>query len=195
MEREFFMEIGNAEIEAGTAAIKSSKLLQLASGSIYDENSVPHAVHDSAIGALEDVVEQIRPAPLLVAYHWKFDVPRILRAFPKARVYSGKQDEDDWNAGKIPILLLHMQSAHGLNLHKVCRDVFFYSYTWSAENWQQMIERVGPARQAQAGKKQVVRVWYSKARGTIQSEVIESNMKKITIEQALKRARARRNSV
>jgi len=58
--------------------------------------------------------------------------------------------------------------------------------------WQQMIERVGPARQEQAGKKEVVRVWYAKAIGTIENDVIESNFRKITVEQALKRARARR---
>jgi hypothetical protein len=84
-----------------------------------------------------------------------------------------------------------MHSAFGLNLHKPCRDVFFYTYVWSGEMWQQMVERVGPARQAQAGKKAAVRVWYAAAKGTIDHDVIDSNFRKITVEQALKRARAR----
>jgi hypothetical protein len=190
MEREFFLEIGDEEIEAGTAAIKSSKLLQMASGSVYDGDSEPHGVHDAKVEALKDIVEQIN-RPLLVAYQWRFDVPRILRAFPEARLYS-REHEADWNAGKIPIMLLHMQSAHGLNLHKPCHDVCFYSFSWSAESWQQMVERVGPARQAQLGTGRVVRVWTIRARGTIDADVVDSNAHKISIEQALKRARAAR---
>lgn len=190
MEREYFLEIGDEEIEAGTAMVKSSKLLQMASGSIYDSKSDAHAVHDAKIEALGEIIEQI-DSPLLVAYQWRFDLPRILKAFPKAKLYS-----DDivaaWNAGRIPVLLLHMQSAHGLNLHRPCHDVCFYSYNWSAENWQQMIERVGPARQAQLGLARVVRVWIIKAKGTIDTDVVDSNMQKITVEQALKRARAQR---
>ena len=50
-------------------------------------------------------------------------------------------------------MLLQEQSAFGLNLHEPCRDIFHYSYTWNAELWTQMIERVGAARQVQAGKK------------------------------------------
>lgn len=192
MERDYFLDVGDAEIEAGTAAIKSYKLLQLASGSIYDENTEPHAVHDAKIGALEDILEQIAPEPLLIAYYWRFDVPRILKAFPKARVYSGKKDETDWNAGKIPMMLLHMQSPHGLNLHGPCHDVCFYSYRWDAEGWTQMLNRVGATRQAQIESKRIVRVWSIRARGTIDADVIESNEGKITVEQALKRARAQR---
>jgi hypothetical protein len=194
MEREYFLEIGDAEIEAGTAAIKSSKLLQMAAGSIYDAQSEPHPVHEARIAALEDILTEIHPQPLLVAYQWRFDVPRILKAFPKARVYAGKQDEEAWNRGDVPMMLLHMQSAHGLNLHGPCYDIAFYSYNWSAENWQQMIERVGPARQAQLGSKRVVRVWTIRARGTIDADVVDSNDRKISVEQALKRARARRKN-
>jgi SNF2 family DNA or RNA helicase len=196
MEKDFFLRLTDAEIEAGTAAARSTKLLQIASGSIYDENTAPHPIHDAKLEALTDILDQIAPKPLLVTYWWKFDVPRILKAMASARiaarVYSGQRDEDDWNAGKIRVLLLQEQSAHGLNLHAPCHDVCFYSYTWNAEYWQQMIERVGPARQAQLGLKRVVRVWSIRAKGTIEADVVESNERKISVEQALKRARARR---
>lgn len=194
MEKDFFLEIGDAEIEAGTAAVKSTKLLQMSSGSVYDDNDVAHAVHAAKIGALEDIMDQIAPEPLLVAYYWRFDVPRILRAFPKARVYSGKRDENDWNAGKIKMMLLHMQSPYGLNLHGPCHDVCFYSYRWDAEAWTQMLNRVGATRQAQLESKRIVRVWSIRSRGTIDADVIDSNFKKLTVEEALKRARARRNT-
>jgi SNF2-related domain len=196
MEREYFMEIDDAQISAGTAMVKSIKLLQLCAGSIYDGDTNPHHVHDGRLEVLDDVLDQITPEPLLVSYWWRTDVPRILRHLDKrgikARLYAGQKDEDDWNAGKIKVLLLHEQNAHGLNLHGPCRDILHYSYTWSGELWAQMIARVGPVRQAQAGKKCVVRVWYAKAVGTIESAVIDSNLGKISVENALKRARAQR---
>ena len=196
MEKEFFLQLPDAEIEAGTAAIKSSKLLQMCAGSIIDtETEQTHAVHECRLEALDDVLDQIEPEPLLVSYWWKSDPPRILEHLKKrkiaARLYKGKQDEADWNARKFRVMLLQEQSAFGLNLHGPCRDIMHYSYTYNAELWQQMVERVGPARQAQAGKKAVVRVWYAQAKGTIDADVIDSNFRKITVEQALKRARAR----
>jgi SNF2 family DNA or RNA helicase len=196
MEREFFLQLPEAEIEAGTAAIKSSKLLQMCSGSVIDtETGEAHEIHNARLETLDYALEQIEPAPLLVSYFWKADPPRILAHLARekivARLYQGKKDEQDWNAGKIRVLLLHEQSAFGLNLHGPCRDVMHYSYTYSAELWQQMVERVGSARQAQAGKKCVVRVWYAAAKGTVDHDVIDSNFRKITVEQALKRARRR----
>jgi hypothetical protein len=193
MEKNYFLSISDHEIEAGTAMVKSTKLLQMASGGIYDtKTETEHWIHDAKIEALEDIVEQIGNEPLLVSYWWKFDVPKILKAFPQARVYNGQKEEDEWNAGKIKMLLLHEQSAFGLNLHGPCRNLCFYSYFWNAELWTQMINRIGPTRQAQAGFKRVVRVWSIRTVGTIEADVVESNEGKISIEGALKRARARR---
>ena len=199
MEKEFFLEIGDAQIEASTAAVKSSKLLQICCGNIINtDTGEAHHVHDARLEALDYVLEQIDPDPLLVSYWWVADVSRILEHLKKrgidARRYTGKQDETDWNNRKFRVMLLQEQSAFGLNLHEPCRDILHYSYTYSAELWQQMVERVGPARQAQAGKKAAVRVWYAIAKGTIDRDVIDSNFGKITVEQALKRARARSRS-
>lgn len=198
LEKNFFLDLGpQAKVKAGTAAVKSYKLLQFCSGSVFVEGSVPHHVHDAKLEALEEILEKIAPKPLLVAYWWTADVPRILAWCAKhliaARVYAGKKDEDDWNAGKIRVLLLQYQSAYGLNLAKPCHDLCEYSYVWNAELKQQMLERIGPARQEQLGLKRVVRVWSIRTKGTIEHDVADSNDKKITVEQALKRARARRN--
>lgn len=196
MEKEFFLEVDDAQITAGTAAIKSTKLRQITSGSVIDtETEVTHHVHDARLEALDDVLDQIEPEQLLVSYWWKSDPPRILEHLKRrkiaARLYGGKRDEADWNARKFRVMLLQEQSAFGLNLHEPCRDILHYSYAWSGELWQQMIERVGPARQAQAGKKVTARVWYAIAKGTVDLDIVDSNFGKITVEQALKRARAR----
>jgi hypothetical protein len=196
MEKEFFLEVNDAAIEAGTAAIKSSKLLQICAGSIIDtETEITHAVHEARLETLDDVLDQIEPESLLVSYWWKSDPPRIMAHLKKrgiaARIYSGKQDEADWNARKFRVMLLQEQSAFGLNLHEPCRDILHYTYTWNAELWTQMCDRVGATRQVQAGKKCVARVWYAIAKGTVDGDCVDSNFRKITVEQALKRARAR----
>lgn len=197
MERAYFLSIDDKDISAGTAMVKSTKLRQIVAGSIYDEETAPHHIHDDRLQALDGVLDQLNnKEQLLVSYWWKTDPPRLMKHLEKlgvkARVYSGQKDEDDWNARKYRVLLLSEAAAFGLNLHEPCRDVFMYTYTWSGELWTQFINRVGPTRQAQAGKKCVVRIWYAKARGTIDSAMVDSNFGKITVEEALKRARAQR---
>ena len=191
MEKDLLLKLTDAEIRAGTAAARSSKLLQIASGSVYDENTLTHELHDAKIEGLQDVMDQIHPAPLLVSTHWKFDVPRILRRFPDARVYTGQKEQDLWDAGKLRMMLLPFNSPHGLNLAQRCHDVCFYGYSWSGENWRQMLDRVGPVRQLQAGTGKITRVWSIRAAGTMESDVIDSNEGKISVEDAFKRARAR----
>jgi hypothetical protein len=190
MERSFFIELGELGIEALTAAAKSGKLLQMSAGSIYDEFGTAHHVHAGRIDALQDVVEQAGEN-LLVSYWWRFDVTRIQKAFPEAVLYQGEREQDRWNEGKIKMLLIHQQASYGVSLHHGGRDMVFYSYVWNAEHRQQMIERVGPARQAQAGYNRVVRIWDICAHGTMDQDVLDSNAGKISIEQGLKRARAR----
>ena len=95
------------------------KCLQIASGSIYtDENGTWHPIHDLKIQALESVIEEAAGMPVLVAYHFKSDLERLLKAFPKGRhLDKDPQTIHDWNAGKIPVLFAHPASAgHGLNL-------------------------------------------------------------------------------
>ena len=50
---------------------------------------------------------------------------------------------NDWNAGKIPVLLAHPMSAgHGLNLQGSGHAVIWYSLTWSLEVYEQFIRRL-----------------------------------------------------
>jgi hypothetical protein len=196
LERDYFLDLGPGKVNAGTAAVKSFKLLQLVSGSVFDTEQTVRHVHDAKLDVLEENLEKIAPEPLLLSYWWTFDPERIGRLLDRLKlpyaVYKGKEQEDQWNAGKLRVLLLQEQSAYGLNLASVCRDVCFYSYPWNAELWTQMIERIGPARQVQVNSGKIVRIWTIQAKGTIEGDVIDSNAGKISMEQALKRARARR---
>lgn len=190
LEKETFLALPDAEIDAGTAGVVSQKLLQFASGSVYDADKRDHAVHEEKIEALKEIVEETGDEPLLIAYQWVFDVPRILKAFPDFKQHT-PENELLFRKGKIKGLLLHWQSSFGLNLADNCRDVVAYSYKWSGELWQQMLDRTGPVRQFQLGKQVISRIWTIRTVGTIEQDVIDSNNGKISVEQAFKRAQRR----
>jgi len=195
MEKDFYTEVGEGvEIDALSAASKSSKLLQMCSGSVYDDNEVAHWVHDEKIPALENIAEETGE-PLLVPIWWQFDTPRILKHFSGARVLKTQRDEDDWNAGKIQMGLIHPQSGgHGLNLQYGGRNVVFFSQTWDMELRTQVLQRVGAARQIQAGFKRVVRVFDIMVRDSMDGVARDRIRTKCSVQDALRAARARRST-
>lgn len=192
MEKDFFTQFGDHEIEAFNAAAKSLKLLQIASGSIYDTEHHARPVHDAKNEALHSVVNEVQE-PLLVVYHWQFDPPRILKAFPKARIYQTEKDRRDWNAGKIPMLLIHPKSAgHGVDLQDGGRAIVFYSRSWDLELEMQVIERLGPARQFQAGHDRSVLIYDLIATDTMDQVALDRVDSKRSVQDALMLARRQR---
>lgn len=182
-----------ATITAVNAGVITAKCLQFASGSIFDENGVPHNVHDLKLDALDSLRENLCGAPLLVAYHWKPDREKILKKFKDAVVLpSGSQQkvvEDLWNAGKIPMLLVHPQSAgHGLDLQHGGHNLCMYSLQWDLELYQQVIERIGPVRQKQAGYDRLVNVYRLITVGTFDSTVAMRLKTKCSVQDAVTQA-------
>jgi hypothetical protein len=176
MEAELFIELaGDISIEAMTGASRSNKCLQIAAGAVYDneEETSWHQLHSARLEALKDIVEEAAGAPLLVAYNFKFDREILLKAFPQSRALTYDHDIADWNAGKIPMLLVHPASAgHGLNLQDGGNSLVFYSQGWNLENRLQVIERIGPTRQKQSGYDRPVFVYNIVARDTIEETVL-----------------------
>lgn len=194
MERDFFIQIGEKEINAVNAAVLSSKLLQIASGAVYgSEKSVSH-IHDAKIEALHSIVDELGE-PLLVAYWFKFEIPMLKKAFPEFRLFTGKAEEDLWNKGKIPLMGVHPQSAgHGTNLQYGGRAIVHFTHTWDLELKLQVNERIGPTRQAQAGLNRNVLHYEICARDTMDDVVLERQQKKWSILDALMQARATRSA-
>jgi SNF2 family DNA or RNA helicase len=207
MEKRMFMEIEGHEIEAVNAASKTMKCLQLASGAVYvdplaDEDAHPRSkqwkeVHDAKIEALEDVIEEAAGMPVLVAYHFRSDLARLVAAFPRGKVLDDDpQTVRDWNAGKIPILFSHPASAgHGLNLQDGGNIIVFFSHDWNLENFMQIIERIGPTRQIQAGYDRAVFIYYIVARDTVDEDVMERRKSKREVQDILMEAMKRRTSL
>lgn len=179
-------------IEAANAAVATGKCLQFANGAMYtDENAREwEAVHDAKIDGLKSVVGEAAGKPVLVGVSFRSDWARIKAAFPEAR-YLDKNPQTlvDWNAGEIPLLVAHPASAgHGLNMQWGGNIVCWYGLNWSLELWEQLIERVGPTRQKQAGFDRPVFVHYLVAQGTLDEAVLDRLLNKRDVQDALKDA-------
>lgn len=199
MEREMFLSLSDGTaIEAFNAASKTIKCLQLANGAIYtDATGEAFAeVHDMKLQALDSIVTEAAGMPVLVAYHFKSDLARLTRAFPQGRVLDDDaQTIRDWNAGKIPILFAHPASAgHGLNLQDGGNIIVFFGHWWNLEERMQIIERIGPTRQAQAGHDRPVFIHNIVAADTMDELVITRVETKREVQDLLLEAMKRRSS-
>lgn len=200
MERQMFMEIDDSPIEALNAASKTMKCLQLANGAVYKQeddgrDTAPwHEVHDLKLQALEEIVEEAAGMPVLVAYHFKSDLARLQRAFPRGRqLDQNPQTIRDWNAGKIPVMFAHPASAgHGLNLQDGGNILVVFGHWWNLEEYMQIVERIGPVRQLQAGHRRPVFIYPIIARDTIDEDVVERRETKRAVQDILLDAMKRR---
>ena len=170
-EEERIIELAGAEVTPANAAVLAGKLLQFASGQLYDDNRGVHEIHNVKLDALAELVENLDGAPLLVAYAFRHELERIKRRFPKARMLDKTQATiDEWNAGKIPLLLAAPASAgHGLNLQHGGANLCWFSMTWSLELYQQF-----NARLARQGQKRPVVLHHLIAPGTLDEAVLKA---------------------
>ena len=195
MERDMYADIAGTGVEAFSAGSKTMKCRQLASGAIYtDDEGTWQEVHDEKLQALEDVIEEAAGMPVLVAYYFKSDLARLRKAFPKARhLDADPKTIDDWNAGRIPVMLAHPASAgHGLNLQDGSNILVFFSVDWDLELHDQIIERIGPARQKQSGHDRPVFIHYILASDTVEDVVMERLTTKREVQDLLLEAMQRK---
>ena len=188
MEKEMFMSLEGEKIEALNSAAKTMKCLQIANGAAYLEDGKSwKGIHDEKLDALEEIVEEAGGMPVLVAYHFKSDLSRLMARFPQARqLDSDPQTIADWNAGRIPLLLAHPASAgHGLNLQDGSNILAFFSINWNLEEHLQIIERIGPTRQMQAGHSRPVFIHFIMARNTVDEMILERLQTKRSVQDIL----------
>lgn len=187
MERNFFIELEEIGVEAVNAAVKTNKLLQIASGAVFDDERQWHEVHGLKLEALESVVEEANGMPVLVQYNFVPDRERILKHFKQAKFLSADPKiEASWNRGEIPILVASAASAgHGLNLQDGGNILCRYSYDWNHEYFAQIAERIGPLRQKQSGHDRRVYHYPIVATGTMDEVVLERHESKKSVQDIL----------
>lgn len=180
-QKDMVLSIGDEELDAANAAALSNKLLQMANGAVYGEDKKVIPIHDRKLDALEDLVEAANGKPLLVAYWYKHDLQRIKARFKNARCIDAAKDIDDWNAGQIPLALIHPASAgHGLNLQDGGCTIVWFGLTWSLELYQQL-----NARLWRQGQKHTVVIHHIITKGTHDEDVMRALENKDTRQSAL----------
>jgi hypothetical protein len=194
LEKELFAELEGGEVEVFNEAALTNKCLQLANGAVYTDYPTWIAVHDEKLEALRSVMAESGGTPLLVAYSFKSDVARIKTAFPQAVEINKPEGMRAFRAGDAPMGLAHPKSmGHGIDgLQEVTNILVRYGHGWNLGERMQMLERIGPMRQLQAGLDRPVWVYDITAEDTIDETVIESHANKWTVQQALLTAMKRK---
>ena len=181
LKNDLVLELHGDEITAANAASLTGKLSQLANGAIYSDDGKIIEFHDRKLDALEDIIEAANGKPLLVAYWFRHDLERIRRRFD-VREIKTSQDIDDWNAGNIPVAVIHPASAgHGLNLQAGGSTLVWFGLTWSLELYQQTNARLW--RQGQTSKTVVIQ--HIVTANTIDGQILNALKRKDKTQSAL----------
>jgi len=160
------------EIAAMNAAALSTKLLQFANGAIYDEDRNVHEVHKLKLDAAEEIVEAAQGKPVLIGWTYRHDRDRLMQRLKKYSPVQlkGEKEIDLWNAGEIPVLLMHPASGgHGLNLQAGGSNIIWFGQTWSLELYEQF-----NARLDRQGQTETTIINHLVAKDTIDRDVINA---------------------
>ncbi len=147
LERDTLLPIDETVITAGSAGVLRGKLLQLCNGAVYNDDYEVIPVHECKIEALLETVEQLNGQHAIICYNFKHDKTRLLEALKAThstvKVYEGKAEEDEWNAGNIDLLLVQPASCgYGLNLQEGGHHIIWFGLTDSLELYQQTNKRL-----------------------------------------------------
>ncbi|MBQ9249902.1 MAG: DEAD/DEAH box helicase [Oscillospiraceae bacterium] len=180
MERDQLLQIEDDDIAALNAAAVMTKLLQIANGSVYANDGKVVKIHEAKLEALAEIIDTT-DSPVLVFYSYKHDLASIQGKIKGARILENEQDIEDWNAGKVQVLLAHPASVgYGLNLQEGGHVIVWYGLTWSLELYQQ-----ANARLYRQGQEKPVIIHHLIAEGTADEEVMAALQNKDTSQAAL----------
>lgn len=183
--KDLLIPLEDGDIDAANAAALSGKLLQMANGAVYDENGTAREIHSHKLEALEDLIEAANGQSVLIAYWFKHDKKRIEEHLTKLgyepRDIKTSEDIRDWNAGNIPVALIHPASAgHGLNIQQGGHILIWFGLTWSLELYQQT-----NARLWRQGQTEVVTIYHIITKGTVDEDVMAALEQKDTTQEKL----------
>lgn len=145
MERDYLLEFDEDTITATSAGVVCNKLLQMANGAVYSNDKTVVHIHDLKLEALEEIIEENEGKPIMVFYYFQHDYERLIEHFKdmKPRTLETHQDKEEWDQGKIKLLLAHPASmGHGLNLQAGGHIIVWFSLTYSLELYQQANARL-----------------------------------------------------
>ncbi|NJK89141.1 MAG: DEAD/DEAH box helicase [Myxococcales bacterium] len=171
LRRELVIEMATGTVAALAPGALTSKCRQVANGAVYlsedgkilrTDHGAPvskartsEVVHEAKAEALADLIEEAGQQPMLVVYEHRPEIPliqkHVKRVTGSVPPYlgggvsgaEGAKIEAAWNAGRLPVLLVHPQSAaHGLNLQAGGNLIVWYSLIWDLELYLQLNGRL-----------------------------------------------------
>lgn len=192
LKTDLIIPLEDGDIDAANAASLSNKLLQMSNGAVYDENGAVRIIHQRKLEMLEDLIEAANGQPVLVTYWFRHDRARIqdyLKGIGiETREIRDSKDIQDWNAGKIPVALIHPAAAgHGLNIQEGGHILIWFGLTWSLELYMQ-----ANARLWRQGQKNTVTIHHIITRETVDEDVMAAlEAKDVTQEKLIAAVKAR----
>lgn len=184
-ERDMLLQVDEETLDAGTAAVLSGKLLQFANGAVYDADKNVIPIHDEKLEALSELVEGLNGQHTLIFYSFRHDLDRIMKRLSKTgltvKALKTDADVEEWNAGRIDLLLAHPASAgYGLNLQAGGHHVIWFGLSWSLELYEQANKRLH-----RQGQTDTVIIHRLIADGTRDEDVAAALEGKADVQQAL----------
>lgn len=152
------LELQNADITALNAASLATKLMQAASGSVYDSDGNSHELSTERYELVLDLVEERKQC--LVAFQWKHQRDRLIAEARKRKLSFATIDGNVSHAeindvvngfqkGRIKVIFAHPKSAgHGLTLTAGTATIWA-SPTYNLEHYLQFNRRIYRAGQTQ----------------------------------------------
>ncbi len=184
MEKESIATFFSGEqVTADNAAATNIKLVQMASGSVYDKEGKTHFFHSHKFDILKELIAESQGSPMLIAYWFRSTLMELKRRHPDAVVMDKAGSQvDAWNRGEIKELLVQPRStSHGLNMqHGPGHTLVYFDNPWPLDPYQQLIGRLD-----RSGQKNTVNVYHLTARNTIDETIVKSLRKKQRVEQTL----------
>lgn len=178
---EVTVEMNNGNMGIANNAVLTTKLLQLASGAIYDDMLLPDSgddvhyevFHDEKLKMLKDIIDNAN-SPVLVFFYFKSELERMKQFINFEYLNPRRKDVKDviarWNRGEIPVMVAHPASTgHGLNLQDGGHIMVWLTTPWSNEQYRQAVKRL-----YRSGQKETVSVIHIIAADTDDENVIES---------------------
>lgn len=178
--REIEQTMVTGNVSASSAGVLAGKLAQMANGAVYDDAGGVEEIHLAKLEALGEIVEQGEPVLCLITY--RHDWARIKAAFPQARQFDGEASLRAWQAGNVPLLVMHPASGgHGVDgLQLGGNTVVWFGLPFSLDLYQQ-----ANARLHRSGQTRGVVVHHLVAAGTIDERVMAVLAAKGDMQQAL----------
>ena len=190
MQKDMLVSLPDGDISAVNAAAVTTKLLQIASGAVYDSEGAVHKVHTEKLEALKEIIEAANGEPVLVFYNYKHERDLVLENIEGSVELKGKDTLNKWNNRQIPVLVAHPASCgYGLNMQQGGRYIVWYSPTWNLEQYEQ-----ANARLFRQGQKRQVVINHLLANNTMDFKVLNALKSKDKTQTALLKELERKRS-